>query len=95
MKDLFNMMRSLGEDVPKTRLIEKNLRSVMPKFQMITTNIVVSKDLTIKIDELGGFLLNVEENNPTEEVEHDFFTRHKGRGRSRGQYENHNQNRHP
>jgi hypothetical protein len=28
MQDIFNQMRSLGEDVPERRLIEKILRSV-------------------------------------------------------------------
>jgi len=61
---------------------------------MVTTNIMVSKDLnTMKIDELSGFFLTVEENNPSEEVEHVFSTRHRGQGRSRGQYQNKNHNR--
>jgi hypothetical protein len=89
MQDLVHQMRSLGEDVPERRLIEKILRSVLPKFQMVTTSIMVSKDLnTMKIDELSGFLLTVEENQPTEEVEHAFSTRHRGRGRGRSQYQN-------
>jgi hypothetical protein len=47
----------------------------MPKFQMVTTNIMVSKDLNImKIDELSGFLLTVEKSNPTEETKHVFST---------------------
>jgi hypothetical protein len=96
MKDLVNQMRSLGEDVPERRLIEKILRSVLPKFQMVTTNVMVFKDLnTMKIDELSRFLLNVEESNPTEETNHAFSTRHKGRGRSKSQYQNKKQNRHP
>jgi hypothetical protein len=46
---------------------------------------MVSKDLnTVKNDELSVFLLIVEEINPTEEVEHDFSTRHRERGRRRG-----------
>jgi hypothetical protein len=41
---------------------------------------MVSKDLnTMKIDELSGFLLTVEESNPTEEVENAFSTRHRGK----------------
>jgi hypothetical protein len=32
MQDFVNQMRSLGEDVPERRLIEKKLRSVLPKF---------------------------------------------------------------
>jgi hypothetical protein len=49
---------------------------------------MVSKDLnTMKIDGLSGFLLTVEENQPTEEVEHVFSTRHRGRGRGRSQYQ--------
>lgn len=93
MQDLVNHMRSLGEDVSERRLIEKILRSVLPKFQMVTTNIMVSKYLnTIQIDELSGFLLNVEDNQPYEQVEHAFSIKHRGRGRSRGQYHNQNQN---
>ena len=69
MQDLVNQMRSLGEDVPKWRPIEKILRSVLPKFQMVTTSIMVSKDLnTMKIDELSGFLFTVEENQPSEQA---------------------------
>ena len=61
MQDLVNKKRSLGEDVPERRLIENILRSVFPKFQMVITSIMVSKDLnTMKIDELSGFLLVVE-----------------------------------
>jgi hypothetical protein len=96
MKDIVNQMRSLGKDVLERRLIENILRSVLPKFQMVTTSIMVSKDLnTIKIDELSAFLLTVEYNNSIEERKHTFFTKHGARGRSRGPYQNHNQNRHP
>ena len=60
MQDLVNQMRSLGEDVPKRRLIEKILRSFLPKFHIVTTSIMICKDLnTMKIDELSGFLLTV------------------------------------
>jgi hypothetical protein len=87
MQYLVNQMRSLGEDVPERRLIENILISVLPKFQMVITSIMVSKDLnTMKIDELSGFLLTVEENQPTREVEHVFSTRHRGRGIN--QYQN-------
>jgi hypothetical protein len=96
MQALLNHMRSLGEDVLERRLIEKILRSVLPKFHMVTTSIMVSKDLnTMKIDELSGFLLTVEENQPTREVEHAFYTRNRGRGRGRSQYQNHSHNRNP
>jgi hypothetical protein len=48
---------------------------------MVTTIIMVSKDLnTMKTDELSGFLLIVEEINPTKEVEHVFSTRNRERG---------------
>jgi hypothetical protein len=47
----------------------------------------------MKIDELSGYLLIVEETNPTKEMEHVFSTRHRGSGRSKGKYQN--QNRHP
>ena len=89
-------MRSLGEDFPEMRLIEKISRSVFSKFQMVTTSIIVSKDLnTMKIDELSGFLLTVEENQLTGEVGHVFCTRHRGRGRGRSQYQNQSHNRNP
>jgi hypothetical protein len=96
MKDFVNQMRSLGEDVPERRLIENILRSVLPKFHMVTTSIIISKYLNVmKIDELSGFFLVVEESDPTEETKHDFSTRHRGRGRIKGQYHNQNQNRNP
>lgn len=61
MKDLINKMWSLHEEVTERRLIEFILWSVLPKFHMFTTSIMVSKDLnTMKIDELSGFLLTVE-----------------------------------
>jgi hypothetical protein len=86
-------MRSLGEYVPERRLIETILRSVLSKFQMVTTSIMISRDLnTMIIGELSGFLLTVEENKPNGEVEHAFSTRHRGRGRGRNQYHNRNYN---
>lgn len=91
MQYLVNQMRSLREDVQERRLIEKILRSVLRKFQMIPTSIMVSKDLnTMKNDELSGFLLTVEENQQSEQVEYVFFAKYRGRERSKGQY--HNQN---
>jgi hypothetical protein len=54
---------------------------------MVTTSIMVSKDLnTMKIDELIGLFLTVEENQPIGEVENVFSTRHRGRRRGRNQY---------
>jgi len=96
MQDLVNQMRSSGEDILERRLLEKILRSVFPKFQIVTTNIIVSKDLsTMKIDELTIYFLFVEEKTPTEEMEQDFSTRNRGKGISRCQYHNHTWNRHP
>jgi hypothetical protein len=87
MKYRVNYMRSLGEDILETRLLEKILRSVFPKFHMVTTGIIVSKDLNMmKIDELSGYFLTIEESNPTMEMEHDFSTRNRRRGRSMGKY---------
>jgi len=85
MQDLFNQMRLLGEDILERRTLEKILRSVVPKFEMFTTNILVPKDLnTTRIDELSGSMLIVEENPTNEQMEHGFSTRYRGRGRSRG-----------
>eukprot|EP00253_Pinus_taeda_P001602 PITA_01602 len=81
-------MPNISEDIPKTRLIEKILKSDMAKFQMVT----LQRLNTIKIDELSRFLLNVEENQPSEKVEHAFSAKLRERGRSRGNYDNHNQN---
>lgn len=93
MKDFVNQMRSLGEDIPERSLIEKILRSVLPNFHMVTTSITVFKDInTMKIDELSGFLLIVEEYQPSKQVEHSFFAKHRARG-SRGQYPNLKKNR--
>jgi hypothetical protein len=61
----------------------------VPKFEMVITNILSSKYLnTMRIDELSGCFLIIEERNATEQMEHVFSTRHRGRGRSRGQYQN-------
>jgi hypothetical protein len=69
MRDFVDQMRSLGEDVPERRLFENILRSVLSKFQRVTTNIMAFKDLnTMKIDELSGFFLIVEESDSTEET---------------------------
>ena len=60
--DLFNQMSFLGEDIQETRMIEKILRSLMPKFEMFATSIMVYKYLSImRIDEFSGYLLIVEE----------------------------------
>jgi hypothetical protein len=57
---------------------------------------MVSKDLNaMKIEELSGFFLTIEENKPTREVEHVFCTRHRGRGRGRSKYQNQSHNRNP
>jgi hypothetical protein len=55
-------MSFLGEDIQETRMIEKILRSLMPKFEMFATSIMVYKYLSImRIDEFSGYLLIVEE----------------------------------
>ena len=55
--DLVNQMRTLGEEVPEKRTIEKILRSLVLKFEMVTTGIMVSKDLNVmRIDELSDNL---------------------------------------
>jgi hypothetical protein len=42
-------------------MIENILRSLVPKFEMVTTSIMVSKDLNVmRIDELTGYLFVVE-----------------------------------
>jgi hypothetical protein len=51
IQDLVNQMRSLGEDIREKRMLEKNLRSLVPKFEIVVTSIIVSKDLnTMRID---------------------------------------------
>jgi hypothetical protein len=58
---IVNEMRILGEYILERRILENILRSIMSKFEMVSTSIVVSKDLsTMRIDELSGYLLIVE-----------------------------------
>jgi hypothetical protein len=42
MKDLVHQMRSLREDITKIKMLNNILRSVMSKFEMIATSILVS-----------------------------------------------------
>jgi hypothetical protein len=64
---------------------------------MVSTNIMVSKDLNVmRIDALIGYLLVVEESSSSEYMENDFSTRYRLKGRSRGQFHNqgfHNRNK--
>jgi hypothetical protein len=69
IQDLVNQMRTLGEEVLEKRMIEKILRSLVSKFEMVATSIMVSKDLNVmRIDELSGYLLVVEENSSSEHM---------------------------
>jgi hypothetical protein len=85
IQDFVNQMKTLGEDIPERRMLENILRSLVPKLEMVSISIMVSKDLnTMRIDELSGYLLIVEESTASEHMENYFSKRYRGQGRSRG-----------
>ena len=57
MQKHLNDMRSNGETISETKVIEKILRTLIDWFDYVTATIDESKDLsTMAIDELQGFL---------------------------------------
>jgi hypothetical protein len=93
VKHLVHQIRSQGEDIPDQKIVEKVLRSLPEKFNMVVVAIKESKDLTMfTIDQLMGSLLSHEarlqrENTSLESSFQMKATISKGRGhggRSRG-----------
>jgi hypothetical protein len=93
VKHLVHQIRSQGEDIPDQKIVEKVLRSLPEKFNMVVVAIEESKDLTtFTIDQLLGSLLSHEarlqrENTSLESSFQTQATISKGRGhggKSRG-----------
>jgi hypothetical protein len=93
VKNLVHKIRSQGEDIPDQKIVEKVLRSLPEKFNMVIVAIEELKDLTtFTIDQLLGSLLSHEarlqrENTSLESSFQMQATISKGRGcggRSRG-----------
>lgn len=54
-------MRSLGEDIPKSKVVRKVLRSLPKRFRLKVTTIEKSKDIEVmKLEELIGSLQTFE-----------------------------------
>jgi hypothetical protein len=50
---IVNQIRLIGESIPDQRIVEKVLKSLQNKFEMVATSILESKDLTkFSTDEL-------------------------------------------
>jgi hypothetical protein len=89
---IVNQIRLTGEAIPDQRIVEKVLRSLPKKFEMVVTTILESKDLSnLSTDELMGSLLTHETrlHLTDESIANAFktqfsFNRGRGRGRGRG-----------
>jgi hypothetical protein len=89
---IVNQIRLIGETITDQRIVEKILRSLPKKFEMVVTAILESKDLSrFSIDELIGSLVTHETRLHLidESISNAFktqfsFSRGRGRGRSRG-----------
>jgi len=58
---IVNQIRWTGEEIPDQRIVEKFLKSLPKKFEMVVASILESKDLSnFSIDELMGSLLTHE-----------------------------------
>jgi hypothetical protein len=94
---IVNQIRLTGEDILDQRIVEKVLRSIPNKFEMVVTAILESKDLSIfSTDELMGSLLSHETRLHLEDesIGNSFktqfsFSRGRGRGRGRSPRNNH------
>jgi hypothetical protein len=81
-----------GENIPDQRIVEKVLRSLPKKFEMVVTAILESRDLSnFSTDELMGFLLthetrlHLEDESIANAFKTQFsFSRGRGRGRGKG-----------
>eukprot|EP01018_Ginkgo_biloba_P037147 Gb_15820 [translate_table: standard] len=85
VQNLVSQMRSLGEDIKEGRIVEKILRCVMDVsiFTQVAASIEFTRDITtMKIDELNGILLAIEERsrNSNESLEQAFATKANIRG---------------
>jgi hypothetical protein len=88
---IVNHIRLTGEAIPDQRIVEKVLRSLPKKFEMVVTSILESKDLSnFSIDELMGSLLShdtrlhLEDESIANSFKTQFsFSRGRGRGRGR------------
>jgi hypothetical protein len=91
---IVNQIILTGEAIPDQRIVEKFLRSLPNKFEMVVTTILESKDLTnFSMDELMGSLLthetrlHIEEDSIANSFKTQFsFSRGRGRGRGRGHH---------
>jgi hypothetical protein len=89
---IVNQIRLTGEAIPDQCIVEKVLRSLPKKFEMVITTILESKDLScFSTDELIGSLLTHETilHLTDESISNAFktqfsFTRGRGSGRGRG-----------
>jgi hypothetical protein len=87
VKHLVHQIQRQGEDIPDQKIVEKVLRSLPEKFNMVVVAIEESKDLTtFSIDQLLGSLLSHEarlqrENTSLESAFQTQATTSKGRGR--------------
>jgi transposase InsO family protein len=89
---IVNQIRLIGETITDQRIVEKILRSLPKKFEMVVTTILESKDLSkFSIDELIGSLVTHEtrlhliDESISNAFQSQFSLRRgKGRGRSRG-----------
>ena len=89
---IVNQIRWTGEEIPDQRIVEKFLKSLPKKFEMVVTTILESKDLSkFSIDELMGSLLthetrlHLEDDSIANAFKNQFsFNRGRGRGRGRG-----------
>ena len=89
---IVNQIRLTGEAIPDQCIVEKVLRSLPKKFEMVVTAILESKDLSsFSIDELIGSLvthdtrLHLTDESIANAFKTQFsFSRGRGRGRGRG-----------
>jgi hypothetical protein len=89
---IVNQIRLTGEAITDQRIVEKVLRSLPKKFEMVVTTILESKDLSrFSTDELTGSLVTHETrlHLTDESIANAFktqfsFSRGRGRGRGRG-----------
>jgi hypothetical protein len=87
---IVNQIRLTGEDIPDQRIVEKVLKSLPNKFEIVLTTILESKDLSnFSTDELMGSLLTHETRLHLEDesIANAFktqFSINKGRGKGRG-----------
>ena len=92
---IVNHIRVTGESILDQRIVEKVLRILPMKFEMVVTTIVESKDLSnFSTDELMGSMLlhetkmHLEDESIANAIKTQFsFNRGRGRGRGRGHRE--------